>query len=63
MKLEKEKTAKISSEERNEWFVQDHQNIYKSKKGLKLTYIAVGNIALKRIEDEVYSAKKKQGDI
>lgn len=51
--LKAKATAKIGVEARSDWFEQDHQNIYKSRKGKELTYIAVCNFALKRIDDEV----------
>jgi len=52
-------TAQVGVESRSDWFEQDHQGIYKSRKGKDLTFLAVGNFALKRINAEVGSAENK----
>lgn len=47
------KTAQIGVDSRSDWFVQDHQGVYKSNKGKELAYIAVNNFSIKRIKDEI----------
>jgi hypothetical protein len=57
--LKVKKTTRIGIASRSDWFEQDHQNIYKSKKAKELVYKAVRNLALKRIEDVVGPVGKK----
>ena len=57
--LKLNKTVKIGLETRSDWFGQDHQNIYKGRKGKELVFTAVGNFALKRIEEKIGSVGKK----
>jgi pimeloyl-ACP methyl ester carboxylesterase len=57
--LKVKETAQIGVGARSDWFEQDHQKIYKSRKAKDLVYSAVGNFALKRIEEEIGSAAKK----
>ena len=59
LKLEKKNTAKIGVKARSDWFEQDHQNIYKSRKGMDLVYAVVGNFAVKRIEEEVGPVRER----
>jgi pimeloyl-ACP methyl ester carboxylesterase len=57
--LKVKKTAQIGFKTRSDWFEQDHQNVYKSRKAKELVYTAIGNFALKRIEIEVGPAEEK----
>jgi pimeloyl-ACP methyl ester carboxylesterase len=54
--LKLNKTVAIEIMARKDWFVQDHQNIYKSQKVKNHVFEAVRNFALKRIEHEIRPA-------
>lgn len=53
----KGQTVKIVFENESEWFETGHQGIYNTKKAENIVKNAIGNLAIKRIEQEIGKAK------
>jgi len=57
LKLKKGQTVKVVFENKSEWFENGHQGIYSTKKAENIVKNGIGNLAIKRIEQEIGKAK------